>query len=53
VKIEAILMFRKMDKTWSVVIQCLRDKKKVNGDREGRPGEAVVIILDIILERQY
>jgi hypothetical protein len=22
-------MFRKMDKTWSVVIQCLRDKKKL------------------------
>jgi hypothetical protein len=26
--------------------------KKVNGDREGRPGETVVIILDISLERQ-
>ncbi|MCI38641.1 hypothetical protein A2U01_0059869, partial [Trifolium medium] len=27
VKMEAILMFGLMDKTWSVVIGCLRDKE--------------------------
>jgi hypothetical protein len=27
VNIEAILMFGMMDKTWSVVIRCLEDKK--------------------------
>ena len=27
VKMEAILMVEKMDKTWSVVIRCLEDKK--------------------------
>ncbi|MCI76724.1 hypothetical protein A2U01_0097994 [Trifolium medium] len=52
-KMKAILMFEMMDKIWSVVIRCLEDKK-VNGDceEEHQPGEAVVRILDISLERR-
>jgi hypothetical protein len=29
---EAILMFEMMDKTWSVVIQCLGDKKLIGAN---------------------
>ncbi|MCI70352.1 hypothetical protein A2U01_0091615, partial [Trifolium medium] len=40
-------------KTWSVVIRCLEDKELMEiAKKEGRPGEAVVIILDISLMRR-